>query len=307
MSSVPIHTSRDFRSTSRSDSGNFAAMIAVFALMTSGIAHLVWLWVMQEAWEGPVSPRKPALFGISAGLTAWSLVWVGRQLDFPRSVPKVASMIVWGLFLEVALITVQYWRGVPSHFNRTTLIDHSIELAMVGLIIAATIGIGWIFWAAMKSSSDDAARMLAIRAGLAFLFISCLLGFATMAAGEFNIAQGLAPEIWGRAGVLKYPHGAILHAIQTLPILNLLLTRLKIPNRLSLIWFVIGSHVFFLISAIWQTLNGRSRLDLDIVGGTALLASVLLIIVPVVSAMIQFLSNDAVKISKSRDISKQTG
>ena len=46
-----------------------------------------------------------------------------------------------GLLLEVGLITVQQWRGVRSHFNRTTTFDASIEVIMLGLILLVTAGI----------------------------------------------------------------------------------------------------------------------------------------------------------------------
>ncbi len=42
-------------------------------LCASGLVHLgLWMAAGQE-WEGPISLRKPALFGISSGLTLWSL------------------------------------------------------------------------------------------------------------------------------------------------------------------------------------------------------------------------------------------
>ena len=49
-------------------------------LVASGIGHLpVWA-VLGGAWEGPVTWRKPILFGISGGLTAISLGWVWSLL-----------------------------------------------------------------------------------------------------------------------------------------------------------------------------------------------------------------------------------
>lgn len=47
--------------------------------------------------------------------------------------------------------------------------------------------------------------------------ISHLTWMWTTILGEINIANGRSPETWGRGGVLKYPDGAALHAIQTLP------------------------------------------------------------------------------------------
>jgi len=41
-------------------------------LVASGMAHLVVWAVLGGPWEGPVTWRKPILFGISGGLTSLS-------------------------------------------------------------------------------------------------------------------------------------------------------------------------------------------------------------------------------------------
>ncbi len=69
---------------------------------------------------------------------------------------------------------------------------------------------------------------IALRGGLWLLTLSCGLGIMVTITGELNLAAGKRPEVWGPAGVLKYPHGAALHAIQTLPILSWLLHKLRV-------------------------------------------------------------------------------
>ena len=49
------------------------------ALIASGLFHLALLWVTGAVWSGPLSLRKPGLFGVSAGVTAWSIAWVLTQ------------------------------------------------------------------------------------------------------------------------------------------------------------------------------------------------------------------------------------
>lgn len=39
-------------------------------LLGSGVFHLVWMVLTGADWNGPLSLRKPGLFGVSAGLTA---------------------------------------------------------------------------------------------------------------------------------------------------------------------------------------------------------------------------------------------
>ena len=255
--------------------------VAGAVLIGSGLFHLAWMWATNSEWSGPLSPRKPGLFGISGGLTIWSIAWVLKQCIPCRYDQVFARLIAAGLVVEVGLITLQFWRGVPSHFNRRTTFDGAIESTMLVLIFLVTAGVAWLCWRSFWLIQMAQARSIAIQAGMWLLLVSCGLGFMTTILGEINIANGRSPETWGRAGVLKYPHGAALHAIQTLPMVAALLHGLRISNAANIIWKLAFSHVFFLSYAIWQTLRGRSRFEVDIVGGTLLFISVLLILMSI--------------------------
>jgi hypothetical protein len=64
-----------------------------------------------------------------------------------------------------------------------------------------------------------ADMLLAARAGLVLLVISCLLGIWVSVYGDMRVAAELEPERYGAAGVPKFPHGAMIHALQWLPML----------------------------------------------------------------------------------------
>lgn len=266
-----------------SESGWFVAV----TLIVSGLAHLSLLQVTRSSWEGAVSLRKPGLFGISAGLTAASLLWCSKIICSNRRHALLAPTIAWSLFIEVALITMQYWRGVPSHFNRATFFDAVVEGIMVALILWVTVGIAWMCWTSLNAVEADAGRLLAIRAGLFFLLASCLLGVTTMICGEYNLRLGRPAEIWGQSGILKYPHGAVLHAIQVLPFFNWGLTKLDVPRRVELLKLGVTAHLTFMFHALWQTCTGRSRLDVDLFGGTLLGASCIMLMIPLLCILAQ--------------------
>lgn len=250
------------------------------ALTTSGIIHLLLLWVTGADWSGPLSLRKPGLFGISAGVTVWSIAWVMPQFERRQNDSRLATCLSSGLLLEVGLITLQCWRGVPSHFNRSTSFDASIELIMLGLILLVTAGIAGLCWRSRRLQPMPESRVAAIRAGLWLLLVSCGLGMLATVAGEINLSKGHPPEIWGRAGVLKYPHGAALHAIQTLPLLSVMLEKLNVQGSAWLIRSAVMAHVLFLAHALWQTMHGRERLDLDPVSLAAVVFAGLLLLLP---------------------------
>ena len=247
-------------------------------LMASGVYHLVLLWLTNSDWSGPVSLRKPGLFGVSAGLTVWSIAWVLTQLVPRQKDSLFSSLMSIGLLVEVGLITVQQWRGVPSHFNRSTPLDASIESAMLGLILLVTAGIAWLCLRSRHLLPMPESRSISIRAGLWLLLVSCGLGFLITIAGQINLASGDSPEIWRQAGVLKYPHGAVLHAIQALPLLSLLLQRLRVSHAAFLLRLAAASQILFLIHALWQTLSGRARLDIDLTGIAVLALTGLLMV-----------------------------
>lgn len=255
------------------------------ALIVSGIVHLTLLWITGDDWSGPLSLRKPGLFGISAGVTVWSMAWVLTQFEPRDHDHRVVNFLSGGLLLEVGLITLQRWRRVPSHFNRATVLDATIESIMMGLIVLVTAGIGWLCWRSRHLQPMPEARAIAIRAGLWLLLVSCGLGLLVTLAGEANLANNRPPEIWGRAGVLKYPHGAALHAIQTLPLLSILLQRFRVPNPAWLMRLAVIAQVLFLAHALWQTFHGRARLDLDATSFSALAAAGALLLLPIAAIL----------------------
>jgi hypothetical protein len=95
-------------------------------LIATGITHAVVAVVDGGSWWGPVSWRKPTVFGLSFGLLLWSAVWVMRQLPNRRWGWLPAGLLGATAVVEVALITMQRWRGVPSHFNAATGFDAAI-------------------------------------------------------------------------------------------------------------------------------------------------------------------------------------
>jgi hypothetical protein len=190
------------------------------------------------------------------------------------------NLLSIALLIEVALITLQYWRSVPSHFNRTTRLDASIETTMLCLILFATGAIFYLTWRTLWLRAIEPAMAVAIRGGMGLLALSCLLGIITSVLGEVSVAEGRSSELWGKAGVLKFPHGVALHAIQMLPILAWLARRLGMNDSILIVRSALVAQILFLLYAIWQTVQGRDRFDWDSVGGSILMAVALISLYP---------------------------
>ena len=122
--------------------------------------------------------------------------------------------------LEVAGITIQAWRDVPSHFNNTTPFNSVIaySLAFGGAVLVVVLGSLAIV--AFQGRTDAAPSMrLALRAGFALLLVGLAAGAAMIARGEILIRQGHRTAAYDSAGFLKWTHAVTLHAVLVLPLL----------------------------------------------------------------------------------------
>src|SRR5258708_5593425 len=87
-------------------------------LLGSGLIHLGILAIAGGSWEGPLSLRKAATFGLSFGLTLVTVVWVAsflRLSDGWRS--ALLGTFTVACVLETVLVSRQVWRAGPSPSN----------------------------------------------------------------------------------------------------------------------------------------------------------------------------------------------
>jgi len=234
-------------------------------LVVSGLVHVgVWA-VLGGPWEGPVTWRKPILFGVSGGLTSLSLGWAFAELARRRGDVPLAWATAVTLTVEVALIDLQRWRGVASHFNRGTPLDSALYDVMGGLILFVSLVCLDLTVRLLRRPAADmpADMVLAARVGFTLLSVSCLLGIWSSVYGDLRVQAGLAPETFGAAGVAKFPHGAVIHAVQWLPALAWAAARAGIAarGRVRLVAAASVASALMLAYAVAQTLQGRSRFD----------------------------------------------
>ena len=254
-------------------------------LVVSGLVHLVVWAVLGGPWEGAVTWRKPILFGISGGLTSLSLGWAWSKLPSRWGDVWLAASAAWSLLVEVMLIDLQAWRGVASHFNRATPLDSVLYDAMGLLVLWVTlVAVDLAMRFFRQPSGMPADMLLAARAGLVLLVVSCLLGIWVSVHGDMRMAAGLEPDRYGAAGVPKFPHGAVIHAIQWLPLLAWAARRVGITQRRRVMVVAAATVGTTLIGcfAIVQTLAGRSRLDVTPITGALLAVGVICLVVPAI-------------------------
>ncbi|WP_329171931.1 hypothetical protein [Streptomyces sp. NBC_01477] len=208
-----------------------AACAVGAALVTSGLFHLGVFFVDGGPWDGPVSWRKPFTFGVSFGLTLIAVAWVTSYVRIPaRTRAVLLALFTADCVLEVAGITVQAWRGVPSHFNMETPANTAVAMSLAagGALLVAVLGTFAV--AAFRAEPAGPAGMpLALRAGFALLIVGLLSGAAMIARGVADTRTGHQQAAYHSTGMLKPLHGVTLHAVLVLPALAWAVSRTGWP------------------------------------------------------------------------------
>jgi hypothetical protein len=170
--------------------------------------------------------RKAATFGLSFGLTLATVAWVSHLVPWTgRSRNVLLGAFTVTSVVETALVSMQAWRGVPSHFNFQTGFDTAVSMSLAagGFVIIVTI-VGMTLAAFRAGSRQTPAMRLAVRFGFATLLVALAVGAAMIAAGS-AAARGPDPSIaYETAGFLKPAHAVTMHAILVIPALAWLLS-----------------------------------------------------------------------------------
>ena len=270
-------------------------MLIVLALTAVGLAIDPRLVTGAPVW------LKPAKFALSISIYAFTLAWIFSFLDsWPKTRRVVGRITAFVMFLEMAIIALQAFRGTTSHFNASTPLDMALGITMGLAIVTQTLSTIAVAVAVWRERFADVALGWALRLGMTMTIVGAFAGglmtaptsqqlAAAKAGGRMMIAgahtvgapdggPGLPGTGWSSEhGDLRVPHFLGLHALQALPIVALVLARRKLSDavrvRLVVIAAVSYSSLFGIL--LTQALRGQSLLMPDAVTLT-LLASWLL-------------------------------
>ena len=139
--------------------------------------------------------RKPMTFGFSFGLTLINVTLIASFVSLPdRTRALLLGVFTAACVLETFLVSMQAWRGVPSHFNLETPFDGAVAqtLAVGGFALVAVIVALTVF--AFRSRTPlPPGFLLAIRAGFVALVGAQLVGGVMIATGvPLAVARQLA-------------------------------------------------------------------------------------------------------------------
>lgn len=224
-------------------------MIVAAVLFASGVVHLGVLVVDGSTWEGPLSFRKAATFGLSFGLTLASVAWATSFVEIrPRVRAALLGTLSVASVVEVALVTTQVWRGRPSHVNFETPLDDVISMTLAvggGVIIVVALA----FTAAAIRTRAEPAMTLALRLGFVMLVVALATGAVMIGRAVPLARSGREQEAYDTIGSLKPLHGVAMHAILVVPGIAWL-SRSVVPaaRRLRLVQVAAVAYVLFVIA-----------------------------------------------------------
>jgi hypothetical protein len=217
-------------------------VLAVILLPAMALDHrqLLGVSVWLKPWKFAVSI---AIYSLTV---AWMVTLVGKGARLARGAATAAAV---ALGIEIALITTQAARGVPSHFNTQTPLDAMVFDVMGASIVSVWVATLVLALVLVGQRLDD--RVLAVGLGwglgvgllgmiLAVLMINPLNELVleqfshappTLLDGGHTVGApdggpGLPITNWStRAGDLRAPHFVGIHALQVLPLLAWLVHR----------------------------------------------------------------------------------
>ncbi len=236
-------------------------------LVGAGVVHLGVQAVVGGPWEGPVSWRKPVSFGFGFGLTLATLTWVSSVMA-GRGRDRLLGVFAAACVAEVTVITVQAWRGVPSHFNTSTPLDATFAYTAAGggaVILATSIGLAA---ATVRAHPEVSPGMrLAVRVGFATFLTALAIGAVMIAIGVTAGRTVSQDAAYTAATELKAGHFATMHGILVLPALAWLASHTRWPEQQQTRVVGIGC-VGYLLAAGAVTVE--SLLGIDPLTGPAL-------------------------------------
>ena len=215
-------------------------------LLLSGVIHLAFLLISGGTWDGPLSLRKAVTFGLSFGLTLINVTVIASFVHLKdRSRTLLLGIFAAACVLETFLVSLQVWRGVPSHFNVETAFDAAVTqaLALGGFTLVAIIVLLTVATFRAGTAFPPGLR-LALRAGFVALAGAQVVGGVMIATGMRFVFGGDPQRAYATGGSLKPLHAALMHGILVLPVLAWLISRRPWDDRTQALTLRAGIAIY---------------------------------------------------------------
>jgi hypothetical protein len=152
--------------------------LAVLAVLT-GVLAVVLLPAMaldDRQLFGVSVWLKPWKFAVSIAIYSLTVAWMVTLIHTGARLARAAATgAAVALGIEIALITTQAARGVPSHFNNQTALDSMLFNVMGASIILVWLATGVLALLLVRQRPDDRVLAAGLRWGLAVSLLGMIL------------------------------------------------------------------------------------------------------------------------------------
>lgn len=235
---------------------------------------------------------KPAKFAVSIAAYVFTLAWMFSFIPGFKSTRRIVGWVTAiVMVLELAIISLQAWRGTTSHFNFSTSFNAALFAVMGMAIVLQTVTSIAVAIALWRQEFEDQALGWALRLGMIVTIIGALSGAlmtrptaAQLAAAHAGQAMPVigahtvgAPDGgpgtpgtgWSTEhGDLRVPHFVGLHALQALPLIAFAVRRRRRPPadvHVRLTLTAAGSYFVLFAILLAQAFRGQPVLHPDAV------------------------------------------
>lgn len=238
-------------------------------LLLLAIPSAAGLWLDDRVISGAPAWLKPTKFAVSTGIYALTLAaFLTAIPEWTRTRRSVALVTIVVMWLEVAIIDLQAWRGTTSHFNVGTPLDATLFSIMGAAIVTQTVASAAVAVALWRRTFADRALGWALRVAMTLTIVGALTGGLMTRPTDGQLAEartgtrlttagahtvgasdggpGLPMTGWStQHGDLRVPHFVGLHAMQLLPLIAFIVRRRSDDERT---WFVLGASTLYALT-----------------------------------------------------------
>lgn len=202
---------------------------------------------------------KPLKFFLSIAILSWTMSWILSYLNAQKAIRIYSVLLLVTMFVEMAAICLQSYRGTTSHFNRTSIFD-GVVFAIMGIsILTFTLATAviCILYFRQKSFNLSEKMVWSIRIGLLLFLVfsmegGIMISLMQHAVGEKDGGPGIPFLNWSlNAGDLRVAHFFGMHALQVIPFVGHFLATGK-----KQVFIYSGLYLILVIVLFIQALNG---------------------------------------------------
>lgn len=238
-------------------------------LLALAVPVLVGTLVDPRTIDGTNVWIKPAKFLVSVAIYSLTIAWffqcVRPERRRSRTMRALAGTVIAAGSLEIAYITVQASRALPSHFNRSS-VTYEVFYGAMGIAAVLLIGTAAVLAWEIARRPARGVRGVYLAAVVMGLVVCFVLGggigmyMAQQTGHSVGATGGQVPLFgWNRSGGdLRIAHFLGIHAQQAIPMMAIAVTRLRPRIRVAALTFGATMYIGITIAIFVQALQGRA-------------------------------------------------